>query len=122
VEANASIDTTRSRSLVGGRLQEHLAGVFPEDTLSDPDEDHSGVASGGGPASFQKAISIPDPPTSHDTSTAFFNTLSSSTHSGEYVGQFVGQDALVGVDYASRLREHAPAMAPALEGEHGGSE
>src|SRR5215203_1400390 len=44
-----------------------------------------------------------------------------STHSGEYVGHFVGQDALVGVDYASRLHEHAPAMATALEGENGGS-
>ena len=31
VEANASIDSTRSRSLVEGRLVEHLAGVFAED-------------------------------------------------------------------------------------------
>jgi hypothetical protein len=30
VEANASINSTRSRSLVEGRLEEHLAGVFPE--------------------------------------------------------------------------------------------
>ena len=30
VEANASIGSTRSRSLVEGRLEEHLAGVFPE--------------------------------------------------------------------------------------------
>jgi IS5 family transposase len=38
VEANASIDSARSRSLLlGGRLEEHLAGVFPEDTLPDPD-------------------------------------------------------------------------------------
>jgi Transposase DDE domain len=45
VEADASIDSTRSRYLLlGGRLQEHLAGVFPEDTLPDPDEDRSGVA------------------------------------------------------------------------------
>jgi transposase len=29
VEANASIDSTRSRSLVGDRLEKHLAGVFP---------------------------------------------------------------------------------------------
>jgi len=46
VEANASIDSTRSRSLVEGRLEEHLLGVFPEDTLPLPDEDHSGVLAG----------------------------------------------------------------------------
>jgi transposase len=34
VEANASIDSTRSRSLVEGRLKEHLAGVFPEEEPS----------------------------------------------------------------------------------------
>jgi transposase len=33
VEANASLDSARSRSLVEGRLEEHLVGVFPEDTL-----------------------------------------------------------------------------------------
>ena len=33
VEANASLESTRSRSLVEGRLEEHLAGVFPEDAL-----------------------------------------------------------------------------------------
>jgi transposase len=33
VEANASIDSVRSRSLVEGRLEEHLGGLFPEDTL-----------------------------------------------------------------------------------------
>jgi transposase len=51
VEANASIDSTRSRSLLGGRLEEHLAGVFLEDTLPDPDDDRSGVvvASAVGP-------------------------------------------------------------------------
>ncbi len=31
VEANASLDSMRSRSLVEGRLEEHLVGVFPED-------------------------------------------------------------------------------------------
>jgi Transposase domain (DUF772) len=57
VEANASIDSTRSRSLLlGGRLQEHLAGVFLEDTLPDPDEDRSGVVAGGalGPEGDQR--------------------------------------------------------------------
>ncbi len=46
VEANASLDSARSRSLVEGRLEEHLLGVFPEDTLPAPDEDHSGVLAG----------------------------------------------------------------------------
>ncbi len=47
VEANASIDSTRSRSLVGDRLEEHLAGVFPEDTPpTNDDDEHSGVISG----------------------------------------------------------------------------
>lgn len=47
VEANASIDSARSRSLVlGGRLEEHLSGVFPEATLPDPDEDRSAVVAG----------------------------------------------------------------------------
>jgi transposase len=45
VEANASIDSTRSRSLVEGRLEEHLAGVFPEEAPPDPDE-RSGVLAG----------------------------------------------------------------------------
>jgi hypothetical protein len=45
VEANASIDSTRSRSLVEGRLKEHLAGVFPEDVLP-VQEDHLGVIAG----------------------------------------------------------------------------
>lgn len=39
VDANASIDSTRSRSLVEGRLEEHLAGVFPEDAPTDPSEE-----------------------------------------------------------------------------------
>jgi transposase len=46
VEANSSLDSTRSRSLVEGRLVEHLAGVFPEDTPAQKDEDHSGVLAG----------------------------------------------------------------------------
>jgi transposase len=33
VEANASIDSTRSRSLVEGRLEKHLATTFPEGAL-----------------------------------------------------------------------------------------
>jgi transposase len=39
VEANASIDSMRSRSLVEGRLEEHLASVFPEDVPPDPTEE-----------------------------------------------------------------------------------
>ena len=46
VEANASIDSTRSRSLLGGRLEEHLAGVFPEGTLPVREEGLSGVLAG----------------------------------------------------------------------------
>ena len=46
VEANASLDSTRSRSLVEGRLQEHLVEVFPEDTLSARDEVHSRIVAG----------------------------------------------------------------------------
>jgi transposase len=46
VEANASIDSTRSRSLVGDRLEEHLAGVFPEDAPPANDDEHSGVIAG----------------------------------------------------------------------------
>jgi transposase len=37
VEANASLESMRSRSLVEGRLEEHLVEVFPEDTLPAPD-------------------------------------------------------------------------------------
>jgi transposase len=36
VEANASIDSTRSRSLVEGRLEEHLAGTFPGESPFPP--------------------------------------------------------------------------------------
>ncbi len=32
VDTNASLDSVRSRSLVEGRLEEYLAGVFPENT------------------------------------------------------------------------------------------
>jgi transposase len=47
VEANASIDSTRSRSLVEGRLEEHLAGVFPEDDAPpDPAEERPGAVAG----------------------------------------------------------------------------
>ncbi len=47
VEANASLDSTRSRSLVEGRLEEHLVEVFPEDTPSLRDEVvHPGVLAG----------------------------------------------------------------------------
>ena len=47
VEANASIDSTRSRSLLGDRLEEHLAGVFPEDASPAKDDDeHSGIIAG----------------------------------------------------------------------------
>jgi transposase len=46
VEANASIDSTRSRSLLGDRLEEHLAGVFPEDAAPANDDEHSGVIAG----------------------------------------------------------------------------
>ncbi len=47
VEANASIDSTRSRSLVGGCLEEHLAGVFPEDAAPDPAEERPGAIVAG---------------------------------------------------------------------------
>ena len=46
VEANASIDSTRSRSLVEGRLEEHLEGVFPEGVVPVQEADHSGVIAG----------------------------------------------------------------------------
>jgi transposase len=46
VEANASIDSARSRSLVEGRLEEHLVGVFPEDDLPDRDEGRPAVVAG----------------------------------------------------------------------------
>ncbi len=47
VEANASIDSTRSRSLVEGRLEEHLVGVFPEDPPPDPAEERPGAVVAG---------------------------------------------------------------------------
>jgi transposase len=47
VEANASLDSTRSCSLVEGRLEEHRVEVFPEDTPSARDEVvHPGVVAG----------------------------------------------------------------------------
>jgi transposase len=47
VEANSSIDSTRSRALVEGRLEEHLGGVFPEDTTpAQEDEGHYAVLAG----------------------------------------------------------------------------
>ena len=56
VEANASIDSTRSRSLVEGRLKEHLAGVFPENVSPDPDGEHPGAVVAGivGPEGEQR--------------------------------------------------------------------
>jgi transposase len=47
VEADASIDSVRARSLVEGRMEEHLGDVFPEDTLPAwEDEARSGVLAG----------------------------------------------------------------------------
>jgi transposase len=46
VEANASIDSTRSCSVLGGRLEEHLAATFPEEALPVQEEDLSGVVAG----------------------------------------------------------------------------
>ena len=61
VEANASIDSTRSRSLVEGQLEEHLAGVFPEDAPpAQEDEEHSaavvvaGVVGPDGPEGHER--------------------------------------------------------------------
>jgi hypothetical protein len=39
VEANASLDSTRSRSLVEERLGEHLMGIFPDEVPSAQDQD-----------------------------------------------------------------------------------
>jgi hypothetical protein len=39
VEANASLDSTRSRSLVEGRLGEHLRGIFPDEVPLVQDQD-----------------------------------------------------------------------------------
>ncbi len=38
VEANASLDSMRSRSLMEHGLEEHLAGIFPEDVLQPLEE------------------------------------------------------------------------------------
>jgi hypothetical protein len=48
VEADASMDSTRSRSLLlGGRLQEHLVATFPEEALPvQEEEDRSGAIAG----------------------------------------------------------------------------
>ncbi len=49
VEANASLDSMHSRSLLEGRLEEHLVGVFPEDAPSAQNEGRL-VAAEVGPA------------------------------------------------------------------------
>src|SRR5215210_4610783 len=57
VEANASLESGRSRSLVEGRLEEHLVGVFPENTPpAQEDEEHSAVLAGGvvGPEGYER--------------------------------------------------------------------
>jgi transposase len=46
VEANASLESMRSRSLVEGRLEEHLVGVFPEGTPLTREEERPGVIGG----------------------------------------------------------------------------
>ena len=46
VEADASIDSTRSHSLVEDRLEEHLAGVFPEGAPHAHGDEHSGAIAG----------------------------------------------------------------------------
>jgi len=43
VEANASLDSTRSRSLVEGRLGEHLRGIFPDEMPLAQDQDTSEI-------------------------------------------------------------------------------
>ena len=56
VEANASLDSMRSRSLVESRLAEHLAGMFDEDAPPPPaqGEDLSGVAAIVGPEGHER--------------------------------------------------------------------
>ena len=44
VEPNASLDSTRSRSLMEGRLGEHLTGIFPDEALLVQDEDATEIA------------------------------------------------------------------------------
>jgi transposase len=50
VEANASLDSMRSRSLIEDRLQEHLVGVFPEEGPSTQEDEEHLVAAEVGPA------------------------------------------------------------------------
>jgi len=47
VEANASLDSMGSRSLVENRLKEHLGGIFPKDTPPSWDEDDAEVGPAG---------------------------------------------------------------------------
>jgi transposase len=47
VEANASLDSTRSRSLVTRRLGEHLTGIFPDEALLVQDKDTTVIAASG---------------------------------------------------------------------------
>ena len=51
VEANASLDSMRSRSLVEGRLEEHLEGIFPRSAVrprrAQPHRDHRRVGPAG---------------------------------------------------------------------------
>jgi hypothetical protein len=47
VQANASLESRRSRSLVEGRLEEHLVGVFPEGTPPTQEEDRPDVIAAG---------------------------------------------------------------------------
>jgi transposase len=54
VEANASLDSMRSRSLLEDRLEEHLVGVFPEDALPAQNEEYV-VAAEVGPAALGPA-------------------------------------------------------------------
>jgi transposase len=54
VEANASLDSMRSRSLLEDRLEEHLVGVFPEDAPSAQNEGYV-VAAEVGPAALGPA-------------------------------------------------------------------
>ena len=49
VEANASLDSTRSRSLVEDRLGEHLTGIFPDEALLVQDKDTPVIAAVVGP-------------------------------------------------------------------------
>lgn len=44
IEANASLDSTRSRSLVENRLEEHLACIFPEEALLVKDKGKTAIS------------------------------------------------------------------------------